>query len=82
VKRILRYVHGTLKLGLSFTPDKSILVSAFSDTDWIGCVDDRRSTGGFAVYLGHNLVSCPERCAIPLFLTRTSSIFQAREPNE
>jgi hypothetical protein len=34
-----------------------MLVSAFSDADWAGCPDDRRSTGGFAVYLGCNLVS-------------------------
>jgi hypothetical protein len=57
VKRILRYVHGTLKLGLIISPDKSTLVSVFSYVDWAGCVDDRRSTSGFAVYLGHNLVS-------------------------
>jgi hypothetical protein len=34
-----------------------MLVSAFSDADWAGCVDDRRSTGGFAVFVGGNLVS-------------------------
>lgn len=34
-----------------------MLVSAFSDADWAGCVDDRRSTGGFAVFLGRNLIS-------------------------
>lgn len=34
-----------------------MLVSAFSDTDWAGCVDDRRSTSGFAVFPGGNLVS-------------------------
>jgi hypothetical protein len=34
-----------------------LLVSAFSDADWAGYVDDRRSTGGFAVFLGDNLVS-------------------------
>jgi hypothetical protein len=33
VKRILQYVQGTLKLGLYFTPDKSTLISAFSDAD-------------------------------------------------
>ena len=34
-----------------------MLVSAFSDADWAGCPDDRRSTDGFAVFLGCNLVS-------------------------
>jgi histone deacetylase 1/2 len=36
-------------------------VSAFSDTDWAGCPDDRRSTGGFAVLFGNNLVSWSAR---------------------
>jgi hypothetical protein len=56
VKRILRYLSGTRKLGITFSPDKSTLVNAFSDTDWVRCVDDRRSTWGFAVYLGRNLI--------------------------
>jgi histone deacetylase 1/2 len=57
VKRILRYVQGTIGLGLTIKRSNSMLVSAFSDADWAGCPDDRRSTGGFAVYLGCNLVS-------------------------
>jgi hypothetical protein len=38
-----------------------MLVSGFSDTDLAGCVDDRRSTGGFAIFLGSNLVSWSAR---------------------
>jgi len=57
VKRILRYVQGTIKMGIKISKSKSMLVSAFSDADWAGCPDDRRSTGGFAVFLGGNLIS-------------------------
>jgi histone deacetylase 1/2 len=56
-KRILRYVQGTLKVGLTFQKSSSSLLSAFSDADWAGCLDDRRSIGGFAIFLGPNLVS-------------------------
>ena len=61
VKRILRYIHGTISLGPKIGPSKSMLVSAFSDADWVGCVNDRRSTGGFAVFLGDNLISWTAR---------------------
>jgi hypothetical protein len=33
------------------------MVSAFSDADWVGCTDDRKSTGGFVVFPGPNLNS-------------------------
>jgi hypothetical protein len=46
---------------LIFKKSPSTLVSAFSDADWAGCPDDRRSTGGFAVYFGPNLVSWSAR---------------------
>jgi hypothetical protein len=61
VKRVLRYVQGTLNVGLKFHRSSSLQASAFSDADWAGCPDDRRSTGGFAIYLGANLVSWSSR---------------------
>jgi histone deacetylase 1/2 len=44
VKRILRYVKGSMDIGLYIRRSGSKLVSAFSDADWAGNVDDRRST--------------------------------------
>jgi histone deacetylase 1/2 len=57
VKRILRYVKGTLDMGLRIRKSPSTEVSIYTDADWAGCVDDRWSTSGYAVYVGPNLVS-------------------------
>jgi histone deacetylase 1/2 len=61
VKRILRYIQGTLQLGLTFHRSSSTLLSAFSDADWAGDLDDRCSTGGFAIFFGPNLISWSAR---------------------
>eukprot|EP00261_Vitis_vinifera_P039153 XP_019080396.1 PREDICTED: uncharacterized protein LOC109123854 [Vitis vinifera] len=58
VKRILRYVKGTLHFGLTFRPSAApVALVAYSDADWAGCPDTRRSTSGYSIYLGDNLVS-------------------------
>uniref|UniRef100_A0A5B6Z4V3 Reverse transcriptase Ty1/copia-type domain-containing protein n=1 Tax=Davidia involucrata TaxID=16924 RepID=A0A5B6Z4V3_DAVIN len=56
VKRILRYVKGTLSHGLSFH-NGPLSLTAFSDADWAGDRRDRRSTTGFCLFLGPNLIS-------------------------
>jgi hypothetical protein len=61
MRRILWYLKHTLDVGLRFMKSNSMLVSAFSDSDWTGDGDDRLSTGGFDVYLGKNLVSWSAR---------------------
>ncbi|CAH9134340.1 unnamed protein product [Cuscuta epithymum] len=58
VKRISRYLQGTLDHGLWLRPtSRATCVLAYSDADWAGCPDTSRSTTGFAVFLGPNLVS-------------------------
>lgn len=57
LKRALRYVRGTTDLGLWIHPAAKIELRAFTDADWAGCPDTRRSTSGFCVYLGDTLVS-------------------------
>jgi histone deacetylase 1/2 len=77
VKRILRYLRGTISLGLSLIRSSSILVSAFSDADWAGCPDDRRSTGGFAVFLDPNLVSWSARKQATVSRSSTDAEYKA-----
>ena len=57
VKRILRYIKGTAHLGLQLYIGSSTDLVAYSDADWAGCPDTRKSTSGFCVFLGTNLVS-------------------------
>ena len=57
VKRILRYVHGTLAKGLQLRRSSSHELVAYSDADLAGCPDTRRSTSGFCVFLGASLIS-------------------------
>ncbi|KAI3508248.1 hypothetical protein L1887_23254 [Cichorium endivia] len=57
LKRILRYLKGTSNHGLHISPSKSTKLIAYSDADWGGCPDSRRSTSGYCVFLGDNLVS-------------------------
>lgn len=51
VKRILRYLCSTIDFGLQFTKSSSMLLSAFSDANWAGNVDDRHSTGAMLYFL-------------------------------
>lgn len=57
VKRILRYLRGTLHFGLFLHRSPTLNVTGFSDADWATDSDDRRSTSGMCVYLGKNLVT-------------------------
>jgi hypothetical protein len=61
IKRILRYLKGTIDLGLVLHSTSSHQMVAYSDADWAGCPDTRRFTSGFCVYLGDNLVSWSSR---------------------
>ncbi|KAH9762092.1 retrovirus-related pol polyprotein from transposon RE1 [Citrus sinensis] len=64
-KRILRYLKGTVSLGLQFYNHGSLHVDCFSDADWAGDRDDRRSVAGYCVYMGPNLVSwCSKKQAV------------------
>ncbi|XP_019182103.1 PREDICTED: uncharacterized protein LOC109177241 [Ipomoea nil] len=61
LKRVLRYIKGTQDYGLRLRPSASSDLHAFFDSDWAGCPVDRKSTSGYAVFLGDNLVSRKQR---------------------
>ncbi|GKD43403.1 ribonuclease H-like domain-containing protein, partial [Tanacetum coccineum] len=57
LKRILRYVQGTLNYGLQLFSSSTTYLVAYSDADWAGCPTTQRSTSGYCVFLGNNLLS-------------------------
>ncbi|KAG7584280.1 Reverse transcriptase RNA-dependent DNA polymerase [Arabidopsis suecica] len=57
LKRVLRYLKGTLKMGLYLTSETDYTPRAYCDSDHAGCKQTRRSTGGFCTFLGSNIIS-------------------------
>ena len=56
-KRVLRYLQHTTYYGLQFYSSGSLTLTTFSDADWGSDLEDRKSVGGYCVYLGNNLIS-------------------------
>ncbi|GJU06633.1 retrovirus-related pol polyprotein from transposon TNT 1-94 [Tanacetum coccineum] len=56
VKRIFRYLRGTIHMGLWYPKGSGFELTAFSDADHVGCVDTRKSTSGGIQFLGDKLV--------------------------
>nr|GEY52940.1 copia protein [Tanacetum cinerariifolium] len=57
VKRIFRYLRGTVNQGLWYPKDSLIALTTFADADHAGCQDTRRSTSGSLQFLGDRLIS-------------------------
>ncbi|GJZ36057.1 hypothetical protein Tco_0581874 [Tanacetum coccineum] len=57
IKRIFRYLKGSINMGLWYPKDNAMSLTAYADADHAGCQDSRRSTSGSAQFLGDRLVS-------------------------
>jgi Reverse transcriptase (RNA-dependent DNA polymerase) len=77
VKRILRYIQGTIGCGLHLQHSTELPIQALCDADWAGCPDDRRSTAGFAVFLGPNIVSWSSKKQATVARSSTKTEYRA-----
>ncbi|XP_068666717.1 uncharacterized mitochondrial protein AtMg00810-like [Aristolochia californica] len=57
VHHLLRYLKTSPGQGLLFSSTSSLQVRVYSDADWGSCLDSRRSTTGFCIFIGDSLVS-------------------------
>ncbi|XP_059072159.1 uncharacterized mitochondrial protein AtMg00810-like [Cryptomeria japonica] len=56
-KRILRYVSGTLKFGIQYSPTDKFELVGYTDSDWAGSMDDRKSISGYVFSFGSGVAS-------------------------
>jgi hypothetical protein len=77
VKRVFRYLHGTVHMGLWYPKDTNMALTAYSDADHAGCQDTRRSTSGGAQFLGDKLVSWSSKKQMSTSISSTEAEYIA-----
>ena len=73
IKRILRYIKGTINYGLCFSTDNKNELIGYSDSDWAGDINTRRSTSGYNFFIGNSLVSWLSRKQITVAKSSTEA---------
>eukprot|EP00253_Pinus_taeda_P022671 PITA_22671 len=56
-KRILRYVNGTKGFGILYSSSETFRLTGYTESDWAGSVDDRKSTSGYVFHMGSRAIS-------------------------
>ena len=57
VYKILQYLKGTPRKGLQFGKHDQFKIEAFTDVNWVGSIEDRRSTSGYCTFVFGNLIT-------------------------
>ena len=76
-KVVLRYLKGTLDYGIKYTDASDVELTGYSDSDWAGNLDDRRSTTGYAFNIGSGVVSWSSKKQPTVSLSSTGAEYKA-----
>jgi hypothetical protein len=76
-KVVLRYLKGTLDYGIKYTDASDVELTGYSDSDWAGNLDDRRSTTGYAFSIGSGVVSWSSKKQPTVSLSSTEAEYKA-----
>jgi hypothetical protein len=77
VKRIIRYVNDTLFYGILYSRETNLVVARYSDADWAGNAEDRKSTSGGCFYVGNNLIAWMSKKQAYISLSTTKAEYIA-----
>ena len=76
-RKVLRYLKGTFNHGLFYGKENDLTVSAFSDADWAGSVNDRRSISWYVFLLGTTTISWSSKKQPTVALSSTEAEYRA-----
>ncbi|KAJ0466935.1 putative RNA-directed DNA polymerase [Helianthus annuus] len=76
-RRILRYLSGTVNHGLWYARNKNVELCGFSDSDWAGSIEDRKSVSGSVFSLGSAMVSWSSKKQVSVALSSTEAEYIA-----
>jgi hypothetical protein len=77
VKRILRYIKGTLDHGVILGGKEPITLQGYSDSDWANDIDSRRSRTGYTFFLGSGCISWHSKRQATVALSTTEAEYMA-----
>jgi hypothetical protein len=76
-KEVLRYLKGTLDYGIKYIDASDVEFTGYSDFDWAGNLDDRKSTTGYAFSIGSGVVSWSSKKQPTVSLSSTEAEYKA-----
>ena len=77
LKRIIKYVKTTTEFGVWYSKDTSDVLAGYSNADWVGNADDRKSTSRGCLCVGNNLVSWMSKKQNSISLSTTEAEYIA-----
>jgi hypothetical protein len=79
IKCIIKYVNAAVNYGICFSRETNLVLEGYSDADWAGNADDRKSTSGGCFYVGTNLVAWMSRKQASISLSIAKAEYIAAE---
>jgi hypothetical protein len=73
VKRIFKYLKGTMTYGLWYPRNQNFQLTAYLDADWKNCVDERKSSSGGEFFLGDSLVAWVSKKQGSIYVSTTEA---------